>query len=398
MIRCTVGVMAYNEEETIVPVLRALLAQRTDQCVIEEIIVVASGCTDRTAERAAFLARNHPLIRVDVEPIRAGKAAAVNRLINLSKGEVVVLVGADTLPDPIALERLTAPFSDPTVGMTGARVVPLNSPRSFLGWSVHLLWHLHHRMALQSPKLGELVAFRNVVPTIPPETATDEVALEAALTAQGYRLVYVAEAMIYNYGPETVADFIQQRRRIFAGHLHIAQTLGYRPVSMRNAWLMRLGLKLMRRHPPLLPRLGFAALLEGYARLLGWYDHLSRHTHRVWRRVQSTKQVQREGRFVRLVAVNCRNRIPASELLRRAAQTPAELGTLVWWDTPLSEAVFALPDEPDKTPEQQLEPLIAHFGSRSRFMIAYRLIEFPVWHAPEQQSSMEGSPAWVSPS
>lgn len=398
MIRCTVGVMAYNEEETIIPVLRALLAQHTSTCIIAEIIVVASGCTDRTAERAGFLARTYPQIRVDVEGIRAGKAAAVNRLISLATGEVIVLVGADTLPDPNALEQLTRPFADPSVGMTGARVVPLNSPRSFVGWAVHLLWHLHHRMALQSPKLGELVAFRNVVPLIPADTATDEVALEAALTAQGYQLVYVTKAVVYNYGPEVVADFVSQRRRIFAGHLHIADSIGYKPISMRNGWLLRLGLKLLRRHPPLLPRLGFAALLEGYARLLGWYDHLTRHTHRVWQQVQSTKQVQREGRFVRLVAVNCRNTIPASELLRRAAQIPAALGTLVWWDTPLSEAIFALPDAPEQSAEQQLQPLMDHFGPRSRFMIAYRLVEFPVWQAPEYQAPLEGKPACALPS
>ena len=397
MILCTVGVMAYNEEETIIPVLRALLTQRTYACSIAEIIVIASGCTDRTAERAAFLARNHPQIRVDVESTRAGKAAAVNRLINLAKGEVIVLVGADTLPDPSALERLTSPFADPKIGMTGARVVPLNSPRSFLGWTIHLLWHLHHSMAMESPKLGELVAFRNVVPNIPTATATDEVALEATLTAQGYQLAYIPQAMVYNYGPETVADFIMQRRRIFAGHLHIAETLGYRTISMRNSWLMRLGLKFLRRYPLLLPRLGFAAVLEGYARLLGWYDHLTRHNHRVWQRVESTKQVQREGHFVRLVAVTCRNKISASELLRHAAQTPVELGTLVWWDMPLSEVVFALPDAPEKTAEQQLQLLADHFGPRSRFMIAYRLIEFPIWYAPERQVGLESSPVCASP-
>jgi poly-beta-1,6-N-acetyl-D-glucosamine synthase len=392
MIHCTVGVLAYNEEDTIIPVLRTLLAQQTKQCVVDEIIVVASGCTDRTAERAQELARQHPLIRVDVEPIRAGKAAAVNRLISLARGEVIVLVGADTLPDPKALEYLTAPFTNPEVGMTGARVVPLNNARSFLGWAVHLLWHLHHRMAMQSPKLGELVAFRNVVPVIPPETATDEVALEAALTAKGYRLQYVSEAIVYNYGPDTISDFIMQRQRIFAGHLHIAETIGYKPVSMRNGWLVKLGLQLLKRHPSLLPRLGVTAFLEGLARLLGWYDHVTSVNHRIWRRVGSTKKIQVAGRTLRLVAVNCRNTIDASELLRRAAHIPAELGALVWWDTPLSEAVFLLPDDPSVSAEQQMRALTAHFGTRGRAMIAYRLIEFPAWQeigAPVEVRVME---------
>jgi poly-beta-1,6-N-acetyl-D-glucosamine synthase len=389
MIRCSIGVLAYNEEEMIIPVLHALLAQRTTQCVIEEIIVVASGCTDRTAERAQAVAEQHSIIRVDDDPIRAGKAAAVNRLISLASGDIIVLVGADTLPDPKALEHLVAPFADPEVGMTGARVVPLNSARSFLGWAVHLLWHLHHKMALQSPKLGELVAFRNVVPVIPPETATDEVALEAALTAQGYRLQYVSEAIVYNYGPDTLTDFIIQRRRIFAGHLHIAETIGYKPVSMRNGWLVKLGLKLLRRHPPLLPRLSVAAFLEAYSRLLGSYDHITRFNHRVWRRVGSTKHVHPEGQTLHLAVVNCQNIIGASQLLHRASNIPAELGSLVWWDTPLSEAVFLLPDDGSTNPEGQMQALRRLFGERGRAMIAYRLVEFPAWYADEVLATKE---------
>lgn len=395
MIRCTIGVMAYNEEGSIVPVLKALLAQRTELCAIEEIIVVASGCTDRTVERAEAVALHNPIIRVDHEPIRAGKAAAVNRLISLAAGEVVVLVGADTLPDPSAIERLVAPFADPEVGMTGARVVPLNSGHSLLGWTVHLLWHLHHRLASQSPKLGELVAFRNVVESIPPASATDEVALEAALTAQGLRLVYVPGAIVYNYGPENLGDFLSQRRRIFAGHLHIAEQLGYRPVSMQNNWLIKLCLEMIVRHPLLIVRLAFAIVMEAYARLLGTIDHMRGHDHRAWRQVHSTKQVQREGQQLRMAVINCRNSLDTGELLRCAANIPPELGALIWWDSPLTEAVFALPVVGGCSIEQQMAALADYFGPRSRLMVAYRLVEFSTWQASDYAPQLEERAVWA---
>jgi hypothetical protein len=254
---------------------------------------------------------------------------------------------------------------------------------------VHLLWHLHHRLAAQSPKLGELVAFRNVVETIPPDTATDEVALEAALTAQGLRLVYVPEAIVYNYGPENLGDFLSQRRRIFAGHLHIAEQLGYRPVSMQNGWLIKLCAETMLRHPLLSVRLGFAVMLEAYARLLGTFDHTTGHDHRAWRQVRSTKQVQREGQLLRLVVINCRNTLSTGELLRSAAQIPRELGALIWWDSPLNEAVFALPAVEGCSVEQQMAALADYFGPRSRMMVAYRLIEFSVWQASDYAPQLE---------
>ena len=254
MIRCTVGVMAYNEESNIIQVLRALLNQRTRDCQIVEIVVVASGCTDRTVEFAQAIAQSYPLVKVEVQTQRAGKAAAINQLINIAQGDVIVQVGADTLPDPTALEHLVRPFAGPSVGMTGARVVPLNDPRNFMGFTVQMLWHVHHRLALRWPKLGELVAFRNVVAELPVNSATDEVALEALISAQGYRLVYTPEAIVYNRGPQTSNDFLIQRRRIFAGHLHIATAYHHVAASMPLSHIFYLVKESVGHYPGLLPR------------------------------------------------------------------------------------------------------------------------------------------------
>ena len=64
MIRCCVAIMAHNEEANIGPVLDALLAQRTETVSIEEIIVVASGCTDRTGEVVEEFAARDDRIRL----------------------------------------------------------------------------------------------------------------------------------------------------------------------------------------------------------------------------------------------------------------------------------------------------------------------------------------------
>ena len=47
---CSIGVMAYNEERNIGRLLTALLAQQTSKCQIDEILVLASGCTDSTVD------------------------------------------------------------------------------------------------------------------------------------------------------------------------------------------------------------------------------------------------------------------------------------------------------------------------------------------------------------
>ena len=81
----------------------------------------------------------------------------------------------------------------------------------------------------ESPKLGEIVAFRNVIPRIPLDTAVDELSIQALITQLGYQLVYEPEAVVYNRGPATVGDFLRQRRRIYAGHLRFATSRAIRP-------------------------------------------------------------------------------------------------------------------------------------------------------------------------
>jgi len=50
IIKVSIGIMAYNEEANIGRLLARLLEQRTQKVKIEKILVVASGCTDRTED------------------------------------------------------------------------------------------------------------------------------------------------------------------------------------------------------------------------------------------------------------------------------------------------------------------------------------------------------------
>jgi poly-beta-1,6-N-acetyl-D-glucosamine synthase len=382
MIECTVGVMAYNEEHNIVAVLQALLNQSQVTCQICNIIVVASGCTDRTVELAQRVAREHASVSVEVQAERAGKAAAINRLIKLAQGDVIVLVGADTLPHPTALEHLVQPFEDSHVGMTGARIVPLNDPRKFLGFAVQMLWHVHHRMALRWAKLGELVAFRNVISELPINSATDEVALEALISAQGLRLVYAAEALVYNMGPRTLSDFLTQRRRIYAGHLHVAAKYGYVAASLPLRHLLVLAQESVDRYPSLLLWMIGAVLLEIWARALGGLDFTFGRTLQIWRPVRSTKQVLTSSGPLTLLMLQCRaGTINPARLLHSAKTVPALQGTLVWWDHRNSQLLFKLPTgHATESLEPWLHEITRHLSAASRppedIVLSYWIVTF----------------------
>src|SRR3954468_6828766 len=238
-VACSVGIMAYNEEANIADAIGTILGQRLSVSRVAELIVVASGCEDGTVPIVREIAGRDPRVRLIEQPEREGKASAINLFLAAATSPVLLMVSADVLVEDGTIDALLRHFEDPGVGMVGGHPIPVNQETSFLGHAVHLQWRLHDHIAREAPKLGEIVAFRNVVPSIPTDTAVDEISIQALVEQLGYRLVYEPQAIAYNRGPTTVRDFLRQRRRIYAGHLRIADQQGYASPTMSSSRVLR---------------------------------------------------------------------------------------------------------------------------------------------------------------
>lgn len=288
-----VGIMAYNEGANIARAVRSVLEQTGPHLRDLAVRVVASGCTDDTVAQAGAAGAADARFEVLVQPRREGKAAAIAFLLRACAGaRVVVLAGGDTRLPPGSLDALVAPFDDTTVGMAGGRPVPVNDRESLLGRVVHLLWELHHRVALHDPKLGELVAFRPVFGEMPPDTSVDEALIETLVRRRGLRLVYVPEAVVSMKGPTTIGDFLAQRRRIHAGHLRLRRERGYAVSTMGLRGILRA--IAAARADGLAPFTVVAAAvaLEAVARGLGaWDARFARRDDRAWKSIASTKDL-----------------------------------------------------------------------------------------------------------
>jgi cellulose synthase/poly-beta-1,6-N-acetylglucosamine synthase-like glycosyltransferase len=292
-VHASLGVMAVNEAANIGNCLTSLLSQRLRRVVFEEILVVVSGSTDGTPAIVEEFSRRDARVQLILQPRREGKASAVNLFLRRSRCSVVAVIGGDTIPAPDSLEQLLSPFLDPEVGMTGAHPIPTNDPNSFMGFAVHLLWGLHHQLALKRPKLGEMIAARRIFERIPNYSAVDEANIEPLVCGQGYLIRYVPEAIVFNRGPATVADFIKQRRRIHCGHCQLTEAQGYRVTTLSGARILT---TLLRN--PIWDWRWFAytpavIALEMWGRLLGWWDfRYAKRDHSVWDIAVSTKKVQ----------------------------------------------------------------------------------------------------------
>lgn len=287
------GVITCNEEATIGPLLEALRAPH-DGCEIVQIIVVSAECRDRTDEIVRAAARKDPRIHLITEPRRRGKSAAVNTFLAARlPGDLTLLTSGDVLPEPDAIARIVAAFRQSGTGMAGGRPVPVNPGDNLLGRMASLMWQWHHDIAVRHPKLGELVIFRSdLASSIPADSPVDEASLEAAILATGAALQYVPGAVIHNRGPDTLTEWISQRRRIAHGHQWLRRTGKHHVSTGNNADVLGLFWRCAIQTPGRLPEAVALIICEIIARILSLWDGLTGRNHAVWEIAPSTKTLE----------------------------------------------------------------------------------------------------------
>ena len=285
--------MAYNEGANIGRLIERLLSQKTHQAQIDEIVIIASGCTDKTEDIVREKSKKDSHLRLVVQKKRKGKASAINLFIKKAKNPVLVMVSADVLPRTEAIEKLVLPFEKKEVGMTAAHIIPVNKPNSFMGYYVATFWKLHHEVAKKAFKAGEMVAWRNIIPKIDPESSTDETNIAALILEKGLKTVYVPGSIVYNRGPENFSDYIRVRRRHIAAYYHLKEVVGlsYLPPTMDNSMVLKLYWQLARPKSPkeAVWFLGVIAT-EALGRIIAWYDwRIKGEHHPIWPIAESTK-------------------------------------------------------------------------------------------------------------
>jgi cellulose synthase/poly-beta-1,6-N-acetylglucosamine synthase-like glycosyltransferase len=148
-------------------------------------------------------------------------------------------------------------------------------------------------MALRSPKCGELVAFRRIFETMPEDTAVDEAWIEYEVRKRDYQVVYVPNALVYNRGPETIVDFLKQRRRIACGHLDLSKRTKFEVSTTKPSLVLSSILAVFpRKKPGKWCFLIGALALEGLGRFLGYCDYYKKKDqHSIWEISKTTKSL-----------------------------------------------------------------------------------------------------------
>ena len=236
----TIGICAYNEAQNIERSIRSIYDQKTKDITVREVIVVSSGSTDGTDDIVRKLADEYGNITLIRQEKREGKNSAINCYLENKTCDVVVMLNADNIfGNENSLYSLVSPFFDEKVGMVGGHPVPTNDKKDKVGFATHVLWTMHHHLALVYPKIGELVAFRDIGTRLPTDQQSDEDIIRMNLEKAGYNCIYAPDAIVLNRGPETEEDFLKQRIRVNIGEVNMKRKFDYDIPSWNKKYLMK---------------------------------------------------------------------------------------------------------------------------------------------------------------
>lgn len=293
----SVGICAFNEGKNIGKLIEAIKLQKLPQKFkLKEIIVVASGITDDTADIVKNYQRKDSRVRLITQERREGKASAVNLFLKNAKSKLLFLQSADTIPERKCYQFMLKELTKDGVGLVAGKIIPTDNSQTFCGFANHLKWKLHHKINLaypERPKVGELIAFKKIFEQIPPQTAVDEASIEPLIHLQGFRIKYAPRAIVYNQGAKKIREYLSGRRRIYAGHYVTRKKYAYEIITFGNLRIIPIFLKNLEPNPKYLTYAFLTAFLEVIARSVGHLDvELKLRDHAVWKIAKSSKKVK----------------------------------------------------------------------------------------------------------
>lgn len=288
-----IGIAVSNEEQNIGNLLENLIANCPSE--VERICIVSSGSTDKTDEIIRSFSKRDKRVQLITESERNGKSSALNILLVESENyDYMILTGGDNIPCRDALVNLMDFMKSGDVDIIGARPLPVNDPRTFMGFCCHLLWNLHHESSLTVPKIsGELMAFKTkIVRELPPAIVNDDAYVQSIGEMRKCKIAYCPEAEVLLKGPSTVHDFVTQRRRVFVGHQQLEFLIGKKISTMKvPRWSSILKACPYKGLKGRAYAIGFISL-QGIAFLFAKWDFARHNLPIKWKMVKSTKNLQ----------------------------------------------------------------------------------------------------------
>ncbi len=219
----SVVVPTFNRRERLRRVLAALDAQRTtshDGTDFDfEVVVVSDGSTDGTAEVMAAYTADHPVRFIEQD--NAGPAAARNAGVAASRGDLVVFIDDDVIPEPGCLAAHVARHgANRGLVVIGPMLTPTDVPLSpWVAWEQFQLEKqyrrfdesptAHHRQFYTGNASVARAAFERVGGFDTSFRRAEDVELAHRLHLDGLSFVFEPEAQAYHHAERSLESWAQ---------------------------------------------------------------------------------------------------------------------------------------------------------------------------------------------
>jgi cellulose synthase/poly-beta-1,6-N-acetylglucosamine synthase-like glycosyltransferase len=298
----TVGIYAHNEEGNISHILEQVL-ERQGLGEDTRIIVVCSGCTDSTVPVVQHYAVRDKRIELVIEPERLGVGSAINRVLERCTTDILVLIEADARLHEGAVRQLVNELQENEAGLVGAWPMIENESHGWIPRGLAFIRRVLLRCLfnLRSPadktySNSEFVCFRRrLVSRLPTHIVNVETYVDLCVHKSGYAVLPSRRARVLIRLPETVSDYIAQRRRIHYGHMQVKRFTGRYASSMEGIASRRPGLVFLstvqelRIRPRLMLEMWPVLFLDLLAYFWACIDLMRQTNHVTWTMVSTTK-------------------------------------------------------------------------------------------------------------
>jgi len=234
-VRFSIIVPAKNEGKVLPRLLDRLVNMEYDRSKYD-ITVIQDSSTDDTEEQCRRYELKYDNVKcVTLPPSNKvnGKSRALNYALMTTKGDIVGIFDADSVPKLDVLSIVAPKFYDPKVGAVQGKLVPINVRESLTARFASLEELLYEysiagraRMGLFVPLEGTCSFIRKDVLSMVggwnEETLTEDLDLSLKLHSLGYKVLYSPSALTWREVPVRFRVLWKQRIRWYRGHFEVS--------------------------------------------------------------------------------------------------------------------------------------------------------------------------------
>ena len=226
MLKVTIGIPTFNEEQNILAFLRSLETDTSNNQFISEIII-SDDSSDNTPKIIDEFVKNSSMnIRFIHHHERRGAAAAWNEIFEESTGDIIILYDADIILGQNCTRELVSKLHG-RVGLCASNQKPIRA-RNMIGRATTFIstWlQLVRTQGLsQYTVMGRALSICSNLAkkiSIPNEIIAIDLYLQCKVLEHGFDVFYNENAIVHFYPANTMSDFISQVLRAVNGHHQI---------------------------------------------------------------------------------------------------------------------------------------------------------------------------------